>query len=98
MDRIGFAQKEFSVKSNYRRDLNQILILMLTIMNDNISLNVFLRIIDSEYISKRTELKKVEFVPNYNIKTGIKLGIGNVLSIAMYQPNSLTRQMLKKEI
>ena len=61
-------------------------------------------IIDSEYIRSEENGvigKKVEFVPNYNIKTGIKLGIGNFIfntSIAMYQSNSLTRQMLEGNI
>ena len=69
----------YGVESNIDFDLNNLLI-----KNDNISLSYFLNtaFIDSEYI--RSDVsgvvgKKVEFVPNKNIKTGIKLGVGNFI-------------------
>ncbi len=69
----------YGLESNIDFDINNLII-----KNDNISLNIFLNtaIINSEYIrSKENGVigKKVEFVPNYNIKTGIKFGIGNFI-------------------
>ena len=69
----------YGLESNIDFDINNLII-----KNDNTSLNIFLNtaIIDSEYIrSKENGVigKKVEFVPNYNIKTGMKLGIGNFI-------------------
>lgn len=69
----------YGIESNIDFDLNNLLI-----RSDNISLNYFINtaFIDSEYI--RSDVsgvigKKVEFVPNQNIKTGIKLGVGNFI-------------------
>ena len=74
----------YGLESNIDFDVNNLII-----KNDNISLIVFLNtaIIDSEYIRSEDNGvigKKVEFVPNYNIKTGIKLGIGNFIFNTQY--------------
>ena len=70
----------YGIESIIDFDLNNLLI-----NNQNISLNYFINtgIIDSKYTrSKENGVvgKKVEFVPNINIKTGIKYGIKNFLS------------------
>ena len=70
----------YGIESIIDFDLNNLLI-----NNQNISLNYFINtgIIDSKYTrSKENGVvgKKVEFVPNVNIKTGIKYGIKNFLS------------------
>ena len=70
----------YGIESIIDFDLNNLLI-----NNQNMSLNYFINtgIIDSKYIrSKENGVvgKKVEFVPNVNIKTGIKYGIKNFLS------------------
>ena len=59
------------------------------VRNNNISLNYFINtsIIDSRYISSTENGvvgKKVEFVPNINIKTGIKLGYNNFILNMQY--------------
>ena len=59
------------------------------VKNNNISLNYFINasIIDSRYISSTENGvvgKKVEFVPNINIKTGIKLGYNNFILNIQY--------------
>ena len=74
----------YGLESNIDFDINNLII-----KNDNISLNIFLNtaIIDSEYIKSEENGvvgKKVEFVPNYNIKTGVKLGIGNFIFNTQY--------------
>ena len=74
----------YGLESNIDFDINNLII-----KNDNIGLNVFLNtaIIDSEYIRSEENGvigKKVEFVPNYNIKTGIKLGVGNFIFNTQY--------------
>ena len=70
----------YGIESIIDFDLNNLLI-----NNQNMSLNYFINtgIIDSKYTrSKENGVvgKKVEFVPNVNIKTGIKYGIKNFLS------------------
>ena len=70
----------YGIESIIDFDLNNLLI-----NNQNMSLNYFINtgIIDSKYTrSKENGVvgKKVEFVPNINIKTGIKYGIKNFLS------------------
>lgn len=70
----------YGVESIIDFDLNNLLI-----NNQNISLNYFINtgIIDSKYTrSKENGVvgKKVEFVPNINLKTGIKYGFKNFLS------------------
>ena len=70
----------YGIESIIDFDLNNLLI-----NNQNMSFNYFINtgIIDSKYTrSKENGVvgKKVEFVPNVNIKTGIKYGIKNFLS------------------
>ena len=89
----------YGVESNIDFDINNLIV-----KNDNISLNLFLNtaIIDSKYKrSKENGVigKKVEFVPNYNIKTGIKLGIENfIFNIQLsYISNQFTDSSNAKE-
>ena len=71
---IGNA-RIYGLESNIDIDLNRLIL-----NNDNSSLNYFINtaLIDSKYIkSKENGVvgKKVEFVPNINLKTGIKLSL-----------------------
>lgn len=64
-------------------------------MNSNFSFNYFINssIINSEYTKSEQngiKGKRVEFVPDFNFKTGIKFGYKNVLSSIQY--TSLTEQ------
>jgi Fe(3+) dicitrate transport protein len=54
--------------------------------NNDLSMNLFFNtsFIDSKYKNGINEGKKVEFVPNFNFKTGIKFGYKNFLSSIQY--------------
>lgn len=74
----------YGLESNIDFDLNNLLI-----KNDNMSLNYFINtaLIDSEYTrSDQNGVvgKKVEFVPNINLKTGIKYGFENFIFNVQY--------------
>ena len=74
----------YGLESNIDFDLNNLLI-----KNDNMSLNYFLNtaLIDSEYTRSDENGvigKKVEFVPNINLKTGIKYGFENFIFNIQY--------------
>jgi len=74
----------YGVESNIDFDINN-----LFIKNDNMSLNYFLNtaLIDSKYTSSYVSGvvgKKVEFVPNINLKTGIKFGFSNFVFNVQY--------------
>ena len=58
-------------------------------LNDDFKLNTFLNtsVITSEYVSSKAnavEGNKVEFVPEFNLKTGIKFGYKNALLNVQY--------------
>ena len=74
----------YGIESNIDFDINNLLI-----KNDNMSLNYFINtaLIDSEYTSSDENGvvgKKVEFVPNINLKTGIKYGFENFIFNVQY--------------
>ena len=74
----------YGLESNIDFDLNNLLI-----KNDNMSLNYFINtaLIDSEYTRSDENGvvgKKVEFVPNINLKTGIKYGFENFIFNVQY--------------
>ena len=74
----------YGLESNIDFDINNLLI-----KNDNMSLNYFINtaIIDSKYTSSYVSGvvgKKVEFVPNLNLKTGIKFGFSNFIFNVQY--------------
>ena len=74
----------YGIESNIDFDINNLLI-----KNDNMSLNYFINtaLIDSEYTrSDQNGVvgKKVEFVPNINLKTGIKYGFENFIFNVQY--------------
>ena len=74
----------YGLESNIDFDLNNLLI-----KNDNMSLNYFINtaLIDSEYTRSDENGvigKKVEFVPNINLKTGIKYGFENFIFNIQY--------------
>ncbi len=74
----------YGLESNIDFDINNLLI-----KNDNMSLNYFINtaIIDSKYTSSYVSGvvgKKVEFVPNLNLKTGIKFGFSNFIFNIQY--------------
>ena len=74
----------YGLESNIDIDLNKLIL-----NNDNSSLNYFINtaLIDSKYIkSKENGVvgKKVEFVPNINLKTGIKYGFENLVINVQY--------------
>ncbi len=80
---IGNA-RIYGLESNIDIDLNRLIL-----NNDNSSLNYFINtaLIDSKYIkSKENGVvgKKVEFVPNINLKTGIKYGFENLIINVQY--------------
>ena len=75
---IGNA-RIYGLESNIDIDLNRLIL-----NNENSSLNYFINtaLIDSKYIkSKENGVvgKKVEFVPNINLKTGMKYGFENLI-------------------
>ena len=74
----------YGIESNIDFDINNLLI-----KNDNMSLNYFINtaLIDSEYTRSDENGvvgKKVEFVPNINLKTGIKYGFENFIFNVQY--------------
>ena len=74
----------YGLESNIDIDLNKLIL-----KNDNSSLNYFINtaLINSKYIkSKENGVigKKVEFVPNVNLKTGIKYGFENLIFNVQY--------------
>ena len=74
----------YGLESNIDFDVNNLLI-----KNDNMSLNYFINtaLIDSEYTRSDENGvigKKVEFVPNINLKTGIKYGFENFIFNIQY--------------
>ena len=74
----------YGLESNIDFDINNLLI-----KNDNMSLNYFITtaIIDSKYTGSYVSGvvgKKVEFVPNLNLKTGIKFGFSNFIFNIQY--------------
>ena len=74
----------YGLESNIDFDVNNLLI-----KNDNMSLNYFINtaLIDSEYTRSDENGvigKKVEFVPNINLKTGIKYGFENFIFNVQY--------------
>ena len=74
----------YGLESNIDFDINNLLI-----KNDNMSLNYFINtaLIDSKYTSSYVSGvvgKKVEFVPNLNLKTGIKFGFSNFIFNVQY--------------
>lgn len=96
-DRIGLIQREndqFQVK-NVRTNIGDAVMYGLESLididiqewlldNNNYKLNIFANtsVLDSKYLDDDT--KKVEFVPNFNLKTGIKFGYKNVLGAIQY--------------
>ena len=80
---IGNA-RIYGLESNIDIDLNRLIL-----NNENSSLNYFINtaLIDSKYIkSKENGVvgKKVEFVPNINLKTGMKYGFENLIINVQY--------------
>ena len=74
----------YGLESNIDFDINNLII-----KNDNMSLNYFINtaLIDSKYLSSYingVEGKKVEFVPNINLKTGVKFGFSNFIFNIQY--------------
>ena len=74
----------YGLESNIDFDINNLII-----NNDNMSLNYFINtaLIDSKYLSSYingVEGKKVEFVPNINLKTGVKFGFSNFIFNIQY--------------
>ena len=74
----------YGLESNIDFDINNLII-----NNDNMSLNYFINtaLIDSKYLSSYingVEGKKVEFVPNINLKTGVKFGFNNFIFNIQY--------------
>ncbi len=74
----------YGLESNIDFDINNMLF-----QNDNMSLNYFINtaLIDSKYTNSEENGvvgKKVEFVPNINLKTGIKYGISNFIFNIQY--------------
>ena len=74
----------YGLESNIDFDINNLIM-----NNDNMSLNYFINtaLIDSKYLSSYingVEGKKVEFVPNINLKTGVKFGFSNFIFNIQY--------------
>jgi len=102
-DRIGLTQKviDGNIK-NYRTNIGDAVMYGLESLidvdlkrifiknNNDVNLNIFANtsVLDSKYIDDPD--KKVEFVPDFNFKTGVKFGYQNVLGAVQY--SYLSRQ------